>query len=193
MAGCTDKSWHIVLFFTKPPVKKLLGFIRRVKGEHVVLTHHSQLVEFDVLLVHGLLDAVKRGSLFNKCCADILVDPYSGTLIFELMIPGPAQCGFFLLESREADQERTGGRSLVSPGGRGTMGSLQFRRCIKTSGLIASIKTSDMNFMGSFSSSLPVVQYTEIRSPGAVLEIVALVQQRLILALKCLDSRLPYH
>lgn len=93
---------------------KLLGYIRQVKGEHVVSAHHSQpgqveQVEFDVLLIQGLLDAVKRGSLFGECCADILIDPYSGALVFELMIPGPAQCSFFLLESGEADQERAGG------------------------------------------------------------------------------------
>lgn len=77
--------------------------------------HHSQpagwiqQVKSDVLLVQRLLDAVKRGSLFGEQNADTLIDPNSGTLVPELMVPGPAQSGFFLLESGEADQERAGG------------------------------------------------------------------------------------
>lgn len=96
--------------------------------------HHSQpgwiqQVKSDVLLVQRLLDAVKRGSLFGEQNADTLIDPNSGTLVPELMVPGPAQSGFFLLESGEADQERAGGGgSLAGFGNRGSVSSLQVRR-----------------------------------------------------------------
>lgn len=118
--------------------------------------HHSQpgwiqQVKSDVLLVQRLLDAVKRGSLFGEQNADILIDLNSGTLVPELMVPGTAQSGFFLLES--ADQERAGGISgwfwksgfgELSPG-QEKQGKLP----------IMSIRTSEMNFMGSLPSSLP--------------------------------------
>lgn len=107
----------------------------------------------DVLLVQRLLDVVKRGSLFGEQNADILIDPNSGTLVPELMVPGPAQSGFFLLESGEADQERPGGIpgwfwksgfGELSPG-QEKQGKLP----------IMSIRTSEINFMGSLPSSLP--------------------------------------
>ena len=65
-------------------------------------------MESDVPPLQGLFDAVKRSSLFSERCADILIDPYSGILIFELVVPGPAQRSFFLFKSGETDQERAG-------------------------------------------------------------------------------------
>lgn len=95
-----------------------------------------------------------NAALFGEQNADILIDLNSGTLVPELMVPGTAQSGFFLLESGEADQERAGGGisgwfwksgfGELSPG-QEEQGKLP----------IMSIRTSEMNFMGSLPSSLP--------------------------------------
>lgn len=66
---------------------------------------------YSVLLVQGFFYAIKHSPLFSKCRADIPIDP------LELVIPGPAQCSLFLLESGETNQERVERCSLTGSEG----------------------------------------------------------------------------
>ncbi|KAI3366513.1 hypothetical protein L3Q82_000647 [Scortum barcoo] len=75
--GTIVSAYHSWLqrLWVRPLIEKLLGFIRLVKDEHVISTHHSQpgrveQVESDILLIQGLLDAVKHGPLLSECSAD---------------------------------------------------------------------------------------------------------------------------
>lgn len=73
-------------------------------------------MEPNVPLLQSLLCAIKCFPFFNECCAEILVNPYSGTLVLQLVIPGPAQCRLLLLKPGETYKGSAGGSPLARPG-----------------------------------------------------------------------------